>query len=192
MFEKTLVLSFAALLSLGLIGCSNAPIEGSADALRAANEQSVGYRLGTGDELHIAVFGEDNLSGDYKIAPDGNISLPLAGNVRAEGLTVAQLQVAVTDTLKKGYVLAPRVTVTANNLRPYYILGEVNKPGKYSYSPDLTVLDAVATAEGFTYRADMSYVFVRHSRDVSEKEYPLTSTAMVLPGDTIRIAQRYF
>ena len=76
MFEKPLLLLSAALVSLALIGCSNAPIEGSADALKAANEQSVGYRLGAGDELHIAVFGEDNLSGDYKIAPDGNISLP--------------------------------------------------------------------------------------------------------------------
>jgi len=192
MFEKPLAVLFIALLSFALIGCTNAPIEGSADALKAADDEAAAYRLGVGDEVHIAVFGEDNLSGDYRIAPDGNISLPLAGNVKAAGLTIAGLQVSVADTLKKGFVLEPRVTITANNLRPYYILGEVNKPGKYSYAPDLTVLDAVATAEGFTYRADMSYVFVRHAHEVSEKEYPLTSTAIVQPGDTIRIAQRYF
>jgi len=183
---------FSLMLSLLLVACANGPIEGSEGALQAAAAQSAAYQLAPGDQLHIAVFGEDNLSGDYKVAPDGTIALPLAGNVKAAGLTIDQLKDSVTTTLQHGYVLNPKVTITANELRPYYILGEVNKPGKYSYSPDLTILDAVATAEGFTYRADMSTVFVRHAHDASEKEVALTSTAAVLPGDTIRIAQRYF
>jgi protein involved in polysaccharide export with SLBB domain len=175
-----------------LAACSDGPIQGSPDALQQAKSQSIGYELSPGDQLHIAVFGEDNLSGDYTIAPDGTIALPLAGNLQAAGLTVPGLQSAVTNKLKTGYVLEPKVTVTANNLRPFYILGEVNKPGKYAFMPDLTVLDAVATAEGFTYRANMSRVFVRHVQEASEKEVPLTSTTAVLPGDTIRIGQRYF
>ncbi|HEU0095505.1 MAG TPA: polysaccharide biosynthesis/export family protein [Rhizomicrobium sp.] len=150
------------------------------------------YHLGTGDKIHIAVFNEDNLSGDYTVAPDGKITLPLAGGVQAAGLTVPQLQQSVSTTLKNGFVQDPNVTITASDLRPYYILGEVNKPGKYGYSSDLTVLNAVATAEGFTYRADMSAIYIRHASEPAEKEVELTSTTAVLPGDTIRVTQRYF
>ena len=183
-----IALTFAFMLS----ACSSGPVTGSADALRAADTQAAAYRLGTGDKLHITVFGEDNLSGDYTVSPDGNISLPLAGNVKATGLTVPQLQVAVTAALGNGFVKDPHVTIDASGLRPYYILGEVNKPGQYSYLPDLTVMDAVATAQGFTYRADMGTVYIRHARQPSEEEYPLTATTMVEPGDTIRVTQRYF
>jgi polysaccharide export outer membrane protein len=98
----------------------------------------------------------------------------------------------VTARLKDGVVQNPSVAVTASDLRPYYILGEVNKPGRYSYEPNLTVMDAVATAQGFTYRADQSDVYIRRAREASEKQYDLTSTLAVRPGDTIRISERYF
>jgi len=180
-------LGLAAMLSACM---GDRPITGSTQALQ--NAQNHPYTLSTGDKLHIAVFGEDNLTGDYTIAPDGNIAFPLVGNIRAAGLTVPQLQQSVTNTLANRYVQNPRVTVDASNLRPFYILGEVNKPGQYSYVPDLTLLAAVATAQGFTYRADMSYVYIRHARDPSEREYPVTATTMIEPGDTIRVTQRYF
>jgi len=160
--------------------------------LQQSKAAALSYRLESGDKVHIAVFNEDNLSGDYVVAPDGKITLPLAGGLTAAGLTVPQLQDAVVATLKNGFVQDPKVAITTADLRPYYILGEVKKPGKYSYTPDLTVMAAVATAEGFTYRADMGSIYVRHASDPSEREYPLTATMAVLPGDTIRISQRYF
>lgn len=175
-----------------LAGCASGPIGGSADAIQQSTAAAQAYQLGTGDKIHIAVFNEDNLSGDYTVAPDGKITLPLAGGVQAAGLTVPQLQQSVSATLKNGFVQDPNVTITASDLRPYYILGEVNKPGKYGYSTDLTVLNAVATAEGFTYRADMSAIYIRHASEPAEKEVELTSTTAVLPGDTIRVTQRYF
>lgn len=175
-----------------LAGCASGPIGGSADAIQQSTAAAQAYQLGTGDKIHIAVFNEDNLSGDYTVAPDGKITLPLAGGVQAAGLTVPQLQQSVSATLKNGFVQDPNVTITASDLRPYYILGEVNKPGKYGYSSDLTVLNAVATAEGFTYRADMSAIYIRHASEPAEKEVELTSTTAVLPGDTIRVTQRYF
>lgn len=165
---------------------------GSPEALNQARAAAQSYRLGAGDKVHVAVFNEDNLSGDFVVAPDGKVAMPLAGSIQAAGLTLPEFQQAVVARLKDGVVQDPNVTVTANDLRPYYILGEVNKPGKYSYTPDLTVMNAVATAEGFTYRADMATVYVRHASDASETEEPLTASAAVLPGDTIRISQRYF
>jgi polysaccharide export outer membrane protein len=180
-------------LAVGVIaaGCSGA-MTGSPAALAQADAAARNYRLAPGDKVHVAVFNEANLSGDYVIEPDGHITLPLAGSVTAAGLTVPQLQLAVVKTLGNGFVQDPSVTVTAIDVRPYYILGEVNKPGRYSYSPDLTVMQAVATAEGFTYRADNTAVYIRHKSDPSESEVSLTATTAVLPGDTIRVAQRYF
>jgi polysaccharide export outer membrane protein len=188
-WRPLLSLAFAASL---VAGCSSGPIGGSTEAMQQSRAAAQSYRLAMGDKVHIAVFNEENLSGDYTVSPDGKITLPLAGPVPAAGRTVPELQEAVTSTLKNGFVQNPNVTVTATELRPYYILGEVNKPGKYAYMPELTVMAAVATAEGFTYRADMGSIYVRHAADPSEREYPLTATMAVLPGDTIRISQRYF
>lgn len=182
------VLSAGAVLA----GCSSGPMSGSAEAVAQADAAARNYHLVAGDKVSVSVFNEANLSGDYTIGPDGRITLPLAGPVIAAGLTVPQLQAAVVKTLANGFVQDPNVTVTAANLRPYYILGEVNKPGKYDYTPDLTVMQAVATAEGFTYRADSTAIFIRHKAAPSEQEISLTATTAVLPGDTIRVAQRYF
>jgi polysaccharide export outer membrane protein len=181
-----------AMLALALAACSSGPIPGSAAALQQSRAIAQNYQLNAGDKVQIAVFNEDNLSGSYVVAPDGQVTLPLAGGIKAAGLTLAQFQEAVLTRLKDGFVQDPSVTVSAVELRPYFILGEVKKPGKYSYMPDLTVLSAVAPAEGFTYRANMNAIYVRHANDPSEREYPLTATMAVMPGDTIRITQRYF
>jgi polysaccharide export outer membrane protein len=189
--RASLIWAMTLASALTLSGCAgDRPITGSAQALQQA--QATSYKLSTGDKLHIVVFGENNLSGDYIVTPEGTIGFPLVGDIPAAGLTVSQLQKSVSASLANRYVQNPRVTVDASSLRPFYILGEVNKPGQYSYVPDLTAMAAVATAQGFTYRADMSYIFIRHARDASEKEYPLTATTMIEPGDTIRVTQRYF
>ncbi|MDV2687251.1 SLBB domain-containing protein, partial [Alkalihalophilus lindianensis] len=74
----------------------------------------------------------------------------------------------------------------------FYILGEVNTPGEYPYTNNLTVLNAVATAGGFTYRADNRRVFIKRASGDSEEEFPLTTATRVAPGDTIRIRERLF
>jgi polysaccharide export outer membrane protein len=180
------------LLMAGLAACGGGPIRGSAEAMRQSSAAAQGYRLAPGDKVHVTVFNEANLSGDYVVSPDGRVTLPLAGGLQAAGLTLPQFQTSVTQLLKNGFVQDPNVTITASDLRPYYILGEVKKPGRYSYSPDLTVLNAVATAEGFTYRANTGAIYIRRAAEPSEREIELTATTAVLPGDTIRIAQRYF
>ena len=99
---------------------------------------------------------------------------------------------AVTAALRDGYLHEPRVSAEVVNHRPFYILGEVNRPGEYPYLPDLTVLNAVATAQGFTYRANTRRVFVRRAGSHVEEAQPLTPDARVSPGDTLRIGERYF
>lgn len=183
---------FVSSIALVVSACSSGPIGGSEDAIKQADQAAVDYRLANGDKIRIDVFNEANLSGDYTVGPNGQITLPLAGSVKAAGLTIPELKQSVVKTLEHGYVQQPSVTISSVELRPYFILGQVNKPGRYSFEPNLTVMDAVATAQGFTYRADTSDIYIRHARAAAEKEYDLESTLMVQPGDTIRVAERYF
>jgi polysaccharide export outer membrane protein len=107
-------------------------------------------------------------------------------------MTIPQFQKEVETALKNGYLKEPRVSVEVLNYRPFYILGEVTKPGEYPYTNGLTVQNAVATANGFTYRANTKKVFIKRADATEEREYPLTSNTQVAPGDTIRIAERFF
>lgn len=150
------------------------------------------YRLASADKVRIDVFGEDALGGEFVINAEGKVALPLIGEVQAAGLTVAQLQDAATQALSQGYLNQPRVTAQVLTYRPIYILGEVNRPGEYPYVPDLTVLNAVATAQGFTYRANTRRIFVRRAGSQTEEPQPLTADTRVSPGDTLRIGERYF
>ena len=151
-----------------------------------------GYRLGSGDEVRLTVFGEADLSGTYAVDGRGRITLPLIGAVEAKGLAAPDLAERVAEALRGGYLRDPRVTAEVAAYRPYYILGEVEKPGEYPYQNGLTVLNAVATAEGFTYRANEKTVFIRRDGEASEARYTLDTGTPVRPGDTIRIAERLF
>jgi protein involved in polysaccharide export with SLBB domain len=150
------------------------------------------YHLGSGDKIRVITFGEEALTGEFSIGGSGMVSLPLIGEVRAAGLSVSEFQGQVEAKLKEGYLKEPRVSVEVLNYRPFYILGEVEKPGTYPYTNGLTVLNAVATAEGFTYRANTKRVFIKRAGDGGEQEFPLTSSILVAPGDTIRIGERFF
>jgi polysaccharide export outer membrane protein len=94
--------------------------------------------------------------------------------------------------LAKGIVRDPRVNVEIALYRPFYILGEVKKSGEYPYRMGLTVMDAVATAGGFTYRANENKVYLRRSGSTVEEIYALDSPVLVFPGDNVRVPERYF
>lgn len=115
--------------------------------------QSVEYRLGPHDRIQVTVFNEANLSGDFEVNGEGKVTLPLIGEVAVGGTTVREAEQAVADKLYPDYLLNPRVSIQVTNYRPFYILGEVKKPGSYQYVTGLTVVQAVALAGGFTYRA---------------------------------------
>lgn len=153
--------------------------------------QTVEYRLGAGDQLRITVFNEAELTGAYVVGSQGTISYPLVGEVRAAGLTVPEFAERLRQELLE-FIRQPNVSVEVANYRPFFILGEVQRPGTYPYSADLTVLNAVATAGGFTYRANRGRVFIRHADEQEERSYPLTIATPVLPGDTVRIGERLF
>ena len=150
------------------------------------------YRLGVADKVRVNVFGEAALTGEFLVGGNGKISLPLIGETQASGLTIGEFQEEVATALRDGFITEPRVSAEVLNYRPFYILGEVNTPGEYPYTNSLTVLNAVATAGGFTYRADNRRVYIKRASGDAEEEFPLTTSTRVAPGDTIRIRERLF
>jgi polysaccharide export outer membrane protein len=161
---------------------SAAPTDSSADS----------YVLGPNDRVRLKVYGEPDIAGEYEIDSTGQVSIPLAGHVRAAGLTTKQLERSIRSALSKGIVRDPRVNVEIALYRPYYILGEVKKSGEYPYRLGLTVMDAVASAGGFTYRANEGKVYLRRSGTGVEELYALDAPILVFPGDNIRVPERYF
>jgi polysaccharide export outer membrane protein len=150
------------------------------------------YRLGPNDRVTISVYGEDDLSREYIVSPGGTVSLPLIGDVVAQGRTADDLRDEIQHRLADGYLNNPTVTVMISGFRNFYILGEVNKPGEYPYESGLTVMQAVAEAAGYTYRAAKRYAFIKHEGETKETRIQISPDMLVRPGDTIRLGERYF
>ena len=163
-----------------------APSELSSSAVNEA------YKLGSGDQIKITVFKQEELSGEYTINGAGQIALPLIGDVNTKDLTVKQVEEAIANKLKPDYLLNPRVNVQVLNYRPFYILGEVKEPKSYPYVDGMTYLNAVAIAGGFTYRAKEDHVMVIRMNDPKKNEIRLNMDEKVMPGDVIHVEERFF
>jgi polysaccharide export outer membrane protein len=191
------LIRLAGLSLLFLLCISGAMISLPANAIAQAQPVSpestaATYVLGPNDRIRLKVYGEPDIAGEYEIDSNGQVSIPLAGHIKAAGLTTKQLERSIASALAKGIVRDPRVNVEIALYRPYYILGEVKKGGEYPYRLGLTVMDAVASAGGFTYRANENKVFLRRSGAGAEEVYALDAPILVFPGDNIRIPERYF
>lgn len=150
------------------------------------------YTLGTGDRIRVNVYGYDDLSGEYDIDATGAFPMPLVGTVKVAGKTPAAVEAELTKGLKSGgYLTDPRVGVQVVNYRPFFILGEVKTPGRYPYENGMSVLEAVATAGGYTFRANQNKIIV-HRGGASAPGALAKPTDAILPGDVIDVQQRFF
>ena len=182
-------LLFCLAIAATLGGCANDIARTPPGATDGGNYV---YRLGADDRVRITVYGEPTLSGEYAVNTEGQISFPLVGMFKAGGLTLSELTTRLTAALGQGYFKDPHLVIDMVAYRPIYVLGEVNKAGQYPYQAGMTVLAAVASAGGFTYRANQKTVMIRHNGTADEERAPLTANLIVHPGDTIRIRERYF
>ena len=150
--------------------------------------------LGAGDRLRIVVFGETTLTGEYMVGPDGVLALPLVGAVNVTDASPNQLMALIVDELSPDYMLDPQVTVDVVSYRPFFIFGEVTRAGQYPYVSGLSITQAIATAGGYSYRANKKYAFIRRAYGQREESFEIRADrpVWVMPGDTIRIGERYF
>jgi polysaccharide export outer membrane protein len=150
------------------------------------------YRLDSGDRVRVIVFGQDNLSRVYSIDASGMVSLPLIGPVRARGLTPFELSTDLEAELRRKYIKDPKVSIEIETYRPFFILGEVNKPGGYPYVNGMTAEAAVAIAEGYTERAKKRMVRLTRRFNGVNSTVMVPTDYPVQPGDTIYVLERFF
>jgi protein involved in polysaccharide export with SLBB domain len=184
------------LLCFALTGCDMAsnlgPLSPEEREAMAKEASTTSPNLQPGEKIRVTVFGEDRLSGEFEIDPAGFVSLPLAGTIKAAGLSKQQLEQSLAKKFQGEYLRNPKVTIDVTSFRPFYVLGEVGKPGEYPFKSGLNVMTAMALAGGTTYRASRSYVLIQHIGEAGFHEYPLAPTIPIFPGDLIKVPERYF
>ncbi len=185
-------LSFLLLPALSLVSCADGTsVPAPNFATSEAQNLSRVYRLGIGDKLRIVVFGEDNLSGETEVGTLGTIDIPLVGDVPAKGRTISEFRRSVIAKLSKGFLNNPKVTVEVLNYRPVYVHGEVKTGGEFPYRTGVRMRDVIATAGGYTYRANKNYLLLERDGHPAYR-IPMPTNMPVLPGDNIRIPERFF
>jgi polysaccharide export outer membrane protein len=158
----------------------------------ALQPEEGGYALDSGDKLRVVVFGQDGLSASYSVDTGGSITMPLIGAVTARGRTPAQLQAAIAAKLRQGFVREPHVAVEIETYRPFFILGEVTLPGQYPYVANMTIETAVAIAGGYTPRAEKYRVEISRQLGGLTEKRVVSPNYPVHPGDTVKVAERWF
>ncbi len=184
---KTMKTLLLCLICLNVAGCVT-----SSPSVKTLPEEKADYTLGIGDNLRIVVFGQPDMSGEYKVEPNGMISFPLIQSVPASGFTSKELEAAITDRLDPDYLVDPRVSVEVLAFRDIYVLGEVNQPGKFEYIPHMTAQQAVAVAGGYTYRAEESSAEITRHVKGALSTFTVDDKTMLKPGDTVVIKRRWF
>jgi polysaccharide export outer membrane protein len=167
--SKLAVVLVMGMLATGLLAQSSPD---KATEGGAASVAGPDYMIGADDTLHISVWKEPDLTTTLPVRPDGKISLPLLNDVDAAGFTPMQLADTITTKLKK-YIADPRVTVvvTAMTSRRIFVTGEVTHSGAVPLLPNMTVLQALATA-GFTQFANLKGIYVLRTENGKQIKLP--------------------
>jgi polysaccharide export outer membrane protein len=150
------------------------------------------YRISADDQISITVFNEADLSiKKVRVSGNGTISMPLIGQVDIKNFTSVEVEQKITTLLLDGYLKKPKVTVTITEYRPFYISGEVKKPGSYPYLKGLTIEKAVALAGGFTERASKSEISLVGDNE-KQQARTVALNYKIRPGDVVTVSESFF
>ncbi len=151
------------------------------------------YRLGAEDEVSIQIFNEAELSSKYTLQNSGIVNIPLIGEITLSGCTLKQAERLLYTKFTDGYLVNPSIALAVSKHRPFYIIGEIREPGQYDYIVGMNVLQAVAIAGGFTYRANKKNAKILTSYINNKPTYKnLLVEKEIQPGDVIFIKERFF
>jgi len=160
--------------------------------LSAAEKTTTGsYQIGPGDLISIIVYDEPDLSlNNVRVGSKGAISFPLLDNIFISGLTVNEVEKHLEKRLLAGYLKSPKVTLTIQEYRMFFISGQIKKPGGYAYVQGLSVRKAIALAGGMTIRGSKKKISNIFENTSDEIRVDLNSK--VSPGDTLYIGETFF
>jgi polysaccharide export outer membrane protein len=174
---------------------SDKPQAASSAQTQAPATTDASYKIGPQDILRIDVWKETEISRTVPVRPDGKISLPLLNDVQAAGLTAMELANSISEGLKK-FINSPQVTVSVSeiNSRRVYVTGEVTRPGAFPLLPNMTALQGLTSAGGFTQFANTKKIYVLRNENGKQVKHPFNYKAVLngqaediplMPGDTI-------
>ena len=149
------------------------------------------YQLDSGDVLRVTVYGDEQLTGTYRIDDAGAVAFPLVGPVKVRGKTTKTAAAAIAAALANGYMRNPDVAVEVNEYRPFFIQGEVAQSGKFPYEIGMTVRSAVSMAGGFSDTADRGKAVVYRRQDETMAKSKVDLDFPIQPGDTIVVLERW-
>jgi polysaccharide export outer membrane protein len=195
--SSRLIWALAVVTLILALGCGpklSPNVEAQAAAAQVVEDK---YQLGPEDEIEISVWKEPDLTKQIAIRPDGKISYPLIGEIKAAGKTVRQLREEISNRLEK-YVTDAQVTVLLLKAQHYkiYVVGKVNKPGEFVVGRPANVMQALAMAGGLTpFASPSQIVIIRRVGDTEQTvpfDYKAVSRGMfleqnvtLLPGDVV-------
>ena len=176
-----------------LAACDSDPTPIVPTAAAGGGSPGDSNKLGPNDHLRVTVFGQPTLTGEYTLDGNGVLAFPLIGNVPANGVTTNQLQQAIAAKLEPDYLVNPNVSAEIVNRRPFYVIGEVQKPGNYPYVSDITAVNAIAMAGGFTRRARKNDFYIRRlDKDGKPVRIEANAGTVLQAGDTLEVRERVF
>ncbi|MGQ0456072.1 MAG: polysaccharide biosynthesis/export family protein [Hyphomicrobium sp.] len=193
---KGVALAVAIVGAMMLLGCSQTVLNGQSNATGSTETLTTAAKptakLEPADKIRVTIFNEPQLSGEYTVDGSGSIAYPLIGQIPVAGLDAEGVQQRLTERLSGRYLINPKISVDFIDLRPFYIMGEVNKPGEVPYRPGLNAVTAIALAGGFGPRASTSAIMVQRANEKEAKEYPVDPSVLIHPGDVIKVRERMF
>lgn len=150
------------------------------------------YLLGVGDEIEITVYGEKDLTRKVKIARSGLISYPFLDDIQVIGLSLKDVENKIHTGLLGDYLINPQVSVSIVEYRPFFIHGQVVRPGGFPFQEDLRLDKAIALAGGLTNRASKVDWII--TRTVKGKTVTIKANiaTLIQPDDIIKIEQSFF
>jgi protein involved in polysaccharide export with SLBB domain len=159
--------------------------------------------LGAGDLVEVRVFSEQDLSGAFRVSPEGTIDYPLCGKVTLTSMTSSQAADAITACLKSGYLKRPQVSVMIReyNSKKIFVFGEVQRPGTFPYEQEMSIIQAITAAGGFTKLAAKNNTNVTRLIDGQEQKIrvPVEDIGVgrqknfaLQPGDIVFVPESFF
>ncbi len=154
---------------------------------------SKSHLVNPGTTIGLSVYGEETLTGEFVVDHNGDLTLPMLGEIPAQGLSKAELRKLIRDELKTSKLISnPVVSLNILKPRPIYILGEVKTPGEYPFKPNMDIFEAISMAGGYTPRASQDDVLIGRRQSLEKLKYNGEEDTMVLPGDSITVRERIF